>query len=103
MNAAVLAVLPEQSGPTQAQEARARAKDLAAQRTAEEFEAVFLAQFAQTLFSSVKSDGPFGGGPEEDIYKSLLANEYGKSLARQGGVGIADAVYREILKSQEVT
>lgn len=75
---------------------------LAARRTAEEFESVFLAQFAQTLFSGVKSDGPFGGGPAEDMFKSLLAGEYGKTMARSGGIGIADTVYREILKSQEI-
>jgi len=74
----------------------------AARRTAEEFESVFLGQFAQTMFAGVKSDGPFGGGPAEDIFKSLLAGEYGKTMARSGGIGIADTVYREILKSQEI-
>ena len=74
----------------------------AARRSAEDFESVFLAQFAEILFSGVKSDGPFGGGPAEDMFKSLLAGEYGKTMARSGGIGIADSVYREILKSQEI-
>jgi Rod binding domain-containing protein len=54
------------------------------------------------MFSGVKSDGPFGGGPAEDIFKNLLAEEYGKTLARSGGIGIADSVYRQILSVQEV-
>ena len=65
-----------------------------AMRIAKDFEAVFLAQFTSIVFSGIKSDGPFGGGPSEDIFKSLLAEEYGKALA--------DSVYREIIKSQEV-
>lgn len=74
----------------------------AAMRAAKEFEAVLLSQFTSIMFSGVESDGPFGGGPAEDIYKGLLAEEYGKVLASSGGIGLADAVYREIIKSQEV-
>ncbi|MFM2129366.1 MAG: hypothetical protein RL477_912 [Pseudomonadota bacterium] len=74
----------------------------AAMQTAREFESLFLTQFAQVMFSGVKSDGPFGGGPAEDIFKNLLAEEYGKTLARSGGIGIADSVYRQILSVQEV-
>jgi flagellar protein FlgJ len=79
----------------------ARPVDEKAMQTAREFESLFLAQFAQVMFQGIKSDGPFGGGPAEDIFKNLLAEEYGKTLARSGGVGIADSVYREILKFQE--
>jgi Rod binding domain-containing protein len=32
----------------------------------------------------------------------MLFQEFGKALSRAGGVGIADAVQREILKTQEV-
>jgi peptidoglycan hydrolase FlgJ len=73
-----------------------------AMHTAKEFESVFLAQFASVVFDSIKSDGPFGGGSSEDIYKSLLAQEYGKTLSNSGGFGIADSVYKEIIKIQEV-
>jgi Rod binding domain-containing protein len=73
-----------------------------AMKVAKDFESVFLAQFASVMVSSVKSDGPFGGGPTEDIYKSLLSQEYGKAIAGSGRFGIADSVYREIIKSQEV-
>ena len=73
-----------------------------ARHTAQEFESLFLTQFAQVMFSGVKSDGPFGGGPAEDIFKNLLAEEYGKNLARSGGIGLADSVYRQILSTQEI-
>jgi Rod binding domain-containing protein len=73
-----------------------------AMRVAKDFESVFLAQFTQIMFSGLKTDGPFGGGPSEDIYRSLLAEEYGKALAKSGNFGIADSVYRDIIRYQEV-
>ena len=45
--------------------------------------------------------GLFGGGQGEKIYRSMMVQEYGKAVAKAGGVGIADAVQREILKMQE--
>ena len=71
-------------------------------RAAEEFEAVFLSQMLAPLFAGIETDGFFGGGPGEDIYRSLLVEEYGKAMARSGGIGIAAAVERELLGLQEV-
>ncbi len=72
-----------------------------ARRVAEEFEAVFLAQMLKPMFAGISADGPFGGGPAETIYRSLMIDEYAKLIGRSGGVGVADAVQREILKIQE--
>ena len=74
-----------------------------AKQAAEEFEAVFLAQMLAPIFDGLETDGPFGGGSSEKIYRSLLVQEYGKSIAKSGGIGISDAVQREILKLQEAT
>lgn len=72
-----------------------------AQQVAEDFEAFFLSQFLQPMFASLSVDPPFGGGMAEEIYRSLQLDEYGKAMARAGGVGIADAVLKEILILQE--
>jgi len=74
----------------------------AARKTAEDFEAFFLNQTFENMFNGIKSDGMFGGGSGEQIYRSLLLQEYSKVAARGGGFGIADAVQREMLKLQEV-
>lgn len=73
-----------------------------AKQAAEDFEAVFLAQMLGPIFDSLETDGMFGGGSSEKIYRSLLVQEYGKSIAKTGGIGISAAVQREILKLQEV-
>ncbi|MBX6323155.1 MAG: rod-binding protein [Rhodospirillaceae bacterium] len=73
----------------------------AARKAAEDFEAFFLTQVIEEMFAGVEPDAMFGGGPGEGVFRSLLFQEYGKAIAHSGGVGIADAVQKEILKLQE--
>ncbi|HXY99725.1 MAG TPA: rod-binding protein [Stellaceae bacterium] len=81
--------------------AAAAADPAAARKTAEDFESFFLAQSFETMFSGVEADAVFGGGSAEAVYRSLLLQEYSKVAARRGGIGIANAVQREILRTQE--
>jgi peptidoglycan hydrolase FlgJ len=75
----------------------------AVRAVSEEFEAVFLATMMQHMFAGVATDGPFGGGRSEETWRSLLIEEYGKSIASAGGIGIADQISRELLALQEMT
>ena len=84
---------PRIGRPTDAKQAR---------KVAEDFEAFFLGQMLQPMFANIGAEEPFGGGPSEGIWRSLQVDEYGKALARRGGIGIADAVYQEILRMQEI-
>ena len=52
--------------------------------------------------SGVKTDGPFGGGHGEKVFRSVLVQEYGKEAAQRGEFGIADAVREQLLKMQEI-
>ena len=73
----------------------------AARQAAEDFEAVFLSQMLSHMFAGVETGGPFGGGHAEEVFRSVMVDEYGKMMARSGGVGIADNVMSEILRIQE--
>jgi flagellar protein FlgJ len=74
-----------------------------AEKAARQFEAMFVSQMLQHMFSGIKSDGIFDGGQGEQMYKSMLLDEYGKMIANQGrGIGVADAVRRSLLQGQEV-
>jgi peptidoglycan hydrolase FlgJ len=66
-----------------------------------EFEAVYLAQMLQPMFDDLKSTEPFGGGFGEDVWRSQQVQEYGKAIAQNGGIGIADVVARELIQAQE--
>lgn len=70
---------------------------------ARDFEAVFLSQMMAHMFSGDEANSYFGKGSTGEIYKSFLMNEYGKSIASAGGIGIADTVRQELLRMQEVT
>lgn len=74
----------------------------AAMATAKDFEAVFLSQMLSPVFESLSTDGPMGGGQGERMFRSLMVQEYGKILSESGGIGVSNAVYREIIKLQEV-
>jgi peptidoglycan hydrolase FlgJ len=95
-------ILPPITGsavdPTQPRTADAAA----AHKTGEDFEAFFLSQVFENMFNGVGNDALFGGGQSETIYRSLLLQQYSKVAAKSGGVGLADAVQREILRAQEV-
>ena len=81
---------------------RLSAKDpIAAAKVAEDFEAVFINQMMGTMFEGIATDGPFGGGPGEAIFRSMMIEQYSKTIAAQGGFGLADAVKRELLLAQE--
>lgn len=75
---------------------------LAAKKAATAFEGVFVTQFLSEMFAGISSDGPFGGGQGEEMFRSLMIDEYGKQIAAQGGFGLSDAVQRQLLKVQEI-
>jgi flagellar protein FlgJ len=75
---------------------------IAAKKAAIAFEGVFVTQFLGEMFSGISTDGPFGGGQGEEMFRSLMIDEYGKQIAAQGGFGLSDAVQRQLLKAQEI-
>lgn len=68
---------------------------------AKQFEAVFLSEMMSHMFEGVKTDPEFGGGQGEDMFKSLLVNEYGKQMANAGGIGIADQLQKMMIQMQQ--
>jgi flagellar protein FlgJ len=72
-----------------------------AAKAAEDFEAVFINEFMGTMFEGIQTDGPFGGGPGESMFRSLMVEQYSKAIAKQGGFGLASTVKAELLHAQE--
>lgn len=68
---------------------------------AREFEAFFLARALEPMFEGIQAEAPFGGGMAEDLWRSLLVDEYGKAMAKAGGIGLADAMVRSLIELQE--
>jgi Rod binding domain-containing protein len=81
--------------------AQAPKGDQQVSKTAQNFEAMFLAQLLQPMFKGIDAQTAFGGGPGADVYKEMMVKEYGKIVAQAGGVGIAEDVQAEMLRIQE--
>lgn len=78
------------------------AKNLAQiKASAEDFEAFFVSHAFEGMYGDLSSDPLFGGGEAENIFRSFLLQEYGKQVARTGGIGVSDMVQKQLLQLQE--
>jgi flagellar protein FlgJ len=71
-----------------------------AQSTATDFEAMFLNSMFSQMTSGLKGDGPFGETKGTAVWRSMQIEQYSKTFARAGGVGIANEVYRTLIMQQ---
>ncbi len=72
-----------------------------AQAAAQDFEAFFLTQMLESMYAGMEPDSMFGGGESEKIFRSFMLDEYGKMMAKNGGIGLADNIMDMMLKQQE--
>jgi Rod binding domain-containing protein len=75
------------------QQAKAKAQ-------AQDFEAVFLNSMFAQMTDGIKGEGPFGNTPGTGVWRSMMTEEYSKSFAKTGGIGIASDVYRTLILQQ---
>ncbi len=71
-----------------------------AKATATDFEAMFLNSMFAQMTSGIKGEGPFGDTPGTGVWRSMLTEQYSKSFAKAGGVGISNEVYRTLILQQ---
>lgn len=73
-----------------------------ADKASKDYESVFISQFLGSMFSSIPTDSVTGGGAGEEMFRSLMIDQYAKSIENQGGFGIASQMKAELLKHQQV-
>lgn len=93
-SAALHTVAEPGTGAKATPQARARAQ-------ATEFEQVFLSTMFNQMFTGVDTSGPFHGGQAEETWRGILVDRYAGEVARSGGIGLADAVYAQLMQVQE--
>jgi flagellar protein FlgJ len=71
-----------------------------AKATAQDFEGMFLNSMFSEMTSGLKGEGPFGNTVGTGVWRSMLTEQYSKSFARAGGVGIAKDVYRSMIMKE---
>jgi flagellar protein FlgJ len=61
-----------------------------------DFEGIFLNFMLQTMKKTLPGDAIFGKSHQREIYDTLFYQEISSKLARERGMGIGDALYRQL-------
>jgi peptidoglycan hydrolase FlgJ len=62
-----------------------------------DFEAVYLTNFVQSMLPD-ESEEVYGKGNAGEMWKSMMAEQLGSTIAESGGVGIAEQMYETALQ-----
>lgn len=72
----------------------------AAKAKARDFEAMFLNSMLSQMTSGLKGEGPFGDTVGTGAWRSMLTEQYSQTIAKAGGLGISNDVYRSLILQQ---
>jgi flagellar protein FlgJ len=72
-----------------------------AKKVAQDFEALFVGMMMKSMRSTVGKDTLTGGGHGEEVYRSMLDQEYAAAAVKQGGgLGIAKIIEKDIIRQE---
>ena len=70
------------------------------QKAARDFEAVFASLMLKSMRSTVGKDPLTGGGQGEEVYRSLLDQEYASIMASGKGLGLAALIEQQMIEKK---
>jgi len=74
---------------------------LQAKKVSQDFEAMVVAMMLKSMRETVGKDKLTGGGHGEDVYRSMLDQEYAAvSVKRGGGMGLAKMIEKDIIRQE---
>lgn len=73
---------------------------LQARKVSQDFEGLFVGMMMKSMRSTVQEDKMTGGGHGEEVYRSLLDQEYATAAVKRGGVGLAKQIEKEIVRQE---
>jgi flagellar protein FlgJ len=75
-----------------------------AKKISQDFEALFVGMMMKSMRETVGKDKLTGGGHGEEIYRSMLDQEYASAAVKQGGgLGIARIIEKDIIRQESRT
>lgn len=72
-------------------------------KVSREFEALFVGMMLKSMRATVGEDALTGGGHGEEVYRSLLDQEYATAIATQGSLGIGRLIEQQLERTYENT
>lgn len=72
-----------------------------AKKVSQDFEGLFVGMMMKSMRATVGKDSLTGGGHGEEVYRSILDQEYANAASkRPGGVGLAKIIERDIIRQE---
>ena len=65
-------------------------------QSCKEMESLFVSQLMKEMRATIPKSGFLDGGNAENIYTSMLDDQYAKEIAQNGSLGLADSLYRQL-------
>jgi flagellar protein FlgJ len=92
--------IPRQTDAAKPGKSVVQEKDrLAAKKVARDFESMFVGIMFKSMRETVGKDSLTGGGHGEEMYRSMLDQEYAKAAGEGQGLGLAGTIEKELLKT----
>ncbi len=71
-----------------------------AKKVSQDFEGLFIGMMVKSMRDSVVNDKLTGGGRGEEVFRSLLDQEYVAAAVKRGGFGLAKQIEKDIIRQE---
>lgn len=71
-----------------------------AKKVSQDFEGLFVGMMVKSMRETVGKDKLTGGGHGEEVYRSMLDQQYTDAVVKRGGFGLAKQVEKDIIRQE---
>lgn len=71
-----------------------------AKKVSQDFEGLFIGMMMKSMRETVGKDKLTGGGHGEEVYRSILDQEYVAAAVKRGGFGLAKHIEKDIIRQE---
>jgi flagellar protein FlgJ len=71
-----------------------------AKKVSQDFEGLFIGMMMKSMRETVGKDKLTGGGHGEEVFRSMLDQEYVAASAKRGGFGLAKLIEKDIIRQE---
>lgn len=71
-----------------------------ARKVSQDFEGLFIGMMMKSMRETVAKDKLTGGGHGEEVYRSMLDQQYVEAAVKRGGFGLAKQIEKEIIRQE---
>jgi flagellar protein FlgJ len=75
---------------------KTNAEDVKLNKACKDFESLMVQQMLSKMRASIPKSDLFGSKDKEEIFQSMLDEEYAKGVAESGSLGLGDMLYAQL-------